>query len=245
MKIQKINISLIFKIITVVVLSIVFALLVKYYLYYQLDLQQLHNDLNAVIILNDNIEELENVVENFKENSNFNFIEFTDKHAAYAKALETSPDLANIMPNDNKSYFPDYITVNELNAKNRTELESIKQQLISSDTVKDVLYDDKAFELYFKKLDIFNFFRKFLSYIVLIIAILFLVKIVLFVLTKKYLIVLYEVLYGIIAAFLGYVIICILASITDNPFFILNWNLLLYVLPFGAVLTFMTKQANV
>lgn len=245
MKIPKINISFIFKIITVIIFSIVFTLTVKYYQYYQLNLQQLHIDLNAVIILNDNIEDLENTVADFKENSNFNFIEFTDKQAAYAKALETSPDLANIMPNDNKSYFPDYITVNELNAKNKNELEAIKQQLISYDTVKDFLYDDKAFELYFKDLEIFNFFRNFLSYIILVVVILFAVKVILFMLTKKYLIILYEFLYGIFAAFFGYVIICILASITANPFFILNWNLLLYVLPFGAVLTFMTKQTNV
>lgn len=245
MKINKINISLIFKILTVIVLSVVFALIVKFYQYFQLNLQQLHSDLTAIIILNDNIEELESVVNNFKENLNFNFIEFTDKQSAYTKALETSPDLANIMPNDNKSYFPDYITVNELNARNRTELETIKQQLISSDTVKDVLYDDKAFELYFKDLDIFNFFRNFLSYIILSIVVLFVVKIILYMMAKKYLIVLYEILYGIISSFLGYVIVCILASITANPFFVLNWNVLLYILPFGIVLTFMTKQANV
>lgn len=245
MKIKKIKISLILKLITVAVFCAVFALIVKYYKYYQADLLQLHENLTAVIVLNDNIENLEDVVVSFKELPDFNFVDFVDKQAAYSKALETSPELANIMPNDDKSYFPDYITVNKLNATNKAEIENIKAQLISSDTVKDVLYDDKAFELYFKELNIFSFFKNFLSYIVLIILILFVVKAILYMLTKKFIIILYEILYGMMAAFLGYIAVCILASITGNPFFILNWDLLYYVLPFGVVLTFMTKQANV
>ena len=245
MKTKKIKISFIFKLITVAVLSCAFVLAVKYYKYCESSLKQLHGDLTAVIILNDNPENSQTIVSAFKEMPNFNFLEFTDKQTAYSKALETSPDLANIMPNDDKSYFPDYITVNEINVKNKTELEALREQLISSDTVNNVLYDDKAFSLYFKELDIFNFFKNFLSYIFFILMVLFFAKTVLYVMTKKYLIVLYEFLYGIIASFCGYITICILASITGNPFFILEWNLLLYVIPFGIVLSFMTKQANV
>ena len=64
MKIKKIKISLIFKLITIVVFCAVFALVVKYYRYYQADLLQLHENLTAIIVLNDNIEDLENVVTN-------------------------------------------------------------------------------------------------------------------------------------------------------------------------------------
>jgi len=242
---KKIKLSLIFKLFAVTVISMVFALSLKYYNYCEFYLQQFKQDLTAVIILNDGIEDIDSVINGFKENTNFKFIDFVDKNSAYSKALETSPDLANIMPNDNKTYFPDYVVINEINAVNKQQLETIKGDLVSSDTVKDVLYDDKAFSIYFKQLDIFVFFKNFFSYIILILSILFLVKAVLYTISKKYLIIMYEILYGFSSAFAGYVIICLLASLTKNNFFVLNWHLLFFILPFGAILTFLTKEANV
>ena len=242
---KKIKLSLIFKMLSVTVISMVFALSLKYYNYCEFNLQQFKQDLTAVIILTDGIEDIDSAVNGFKENTNFKFVEFVDKNSAYSKALETSPDLANIMPNDNKTYFPDYMVVNEINAVNKQQLETIKVNLISSDTVKDVLYDDKAFDIYFKQLDIFVFFKNFFSYIILILIILFVVKAVLYTISKKYLIIIYEILYGIAAAFMGYITICLLASLTKNNFFVIDWNLLFFILPFGAFLTFLTKEANV
>ena len=242
---KKIKISLIFKLLAVTIVSMVFALSLKFYNYCEFSLQQFKQDLTAVIILNEKIEDIESVLNGFKENNNFKFIEFVDKDSAYSKALETSPDLANIMPNDNKSYFPDYIVINEINAVNKQQLQAIKENLVSLETVKDVLYDNKAFDIYFKQLNIFVFFKNFFSYIVLILTIIFIIKAVLYSISKKYLILIYEILYGFSAAFAGYIIICLLASLTKNNFFVLNWNLLLYILLFGAILTFLTKEANV
>jgi len=242
---KKIKISLIFKLLTVTIISIVFTLSLKFYNYCEFSLQQFNRDLTAVIILNENIEDIESVLNGFKENNSFKFIEFIDKDSAYSKALETSPDLANIMPNDNKSYFPNYIVINEITAFNKQQLQAIKENLVSLETVKDVLYDDKAFDIYFKQLDIFVFFKNFFSYIILILTIIFIIKAVLYAILKKYLIAIYEILYGFSAAFAGYIIICLLASLTKNNYFVLNWNLLLYILPFGAILTFLTKEANV
>lgn len=242
---KKLKLSLIFKLLAVTVISMVFALSLKYYNYCKFNLQQFRQDLTAVIILNDGIEDIDSIINAFKENTDFKFIDFVDKNSAYSKALETSPDLANIMPNDNKTYFPDYIVINEINVVNKQQLEAVKEKLISSDTVKEVLYDDKAFDIYFKQLDIFVFFKNFFSYIILILTIIFVIKAVLYIISKKHLIIIYEILYGISAAFTGYIIICLLASLTKNNFFVLDWNLLIFILPFGAVLTFLTKESNV
>ncbi|MFA6614282.1 MAG: hypothetical protein WCS83_05835, partial [Endomicrobiia bacterium] len=170
-------------------------------------------------------------------------VEYIDANKSYNKAVELNPELVNITPENTISY-PCYVLVNNVSAVNMQQLEEIKTEISSIVFVKDVVYDVKAFELFFNNINLLLNYEKIFYYISFFIVIVFFSKLILFILKKKFREIIYEILYGCFSALFGYVIICICAAMIHNSIFILDWHILFILIPFGAIISFMMKESN-
>ncbi|MDD2524410.1 MAG: hypothetical protein PHG84_04125 [Endomicrobiaceae bacterium] len=242
MKSITINLSKILKILVLTALMASFSFIIQYYLNLKSDNIKILEDLKIAIFVDSNTEESV-VLSEINKFFYFNIVEYIDANKSYNKAVELNPELVNITPENTISY-PCYVLVNNVSAVNMQQLEEIKTEISSIVFVKDVVYDVKAFELFFNNINLLLNYEKIFYYISFFIVIVFFSKLILFILKKKFREIIYEILYGCFSALFGYVIICICAAMIHNSIFILDWHILFILIPFGAIISFMMKESN-
>lgn len=242
MKPITINISKILKILVLTALMASFSFIIQYYINLKSDNIKMSEDLKIAIFVDSNTEESVAISE-VNKFFHFNIVDYVDANKSYDKVVELNPELVNITPGDTISY-PCYILVNNVSALNIQQLEEIKAEISSIIFVKDFVYDVKAFELFFKNINLLLNYEKIFYSISFFVVIVFLCKILLFVLKKRFKEIVYEILYGSLSALFGYVIICICAAMIHNTIFILDWHILFVLVPLGAIISFMMKESN-
>lgn len=244
MKLQKIKLSLVSKVLFICIIAVFSALLIKYFSDVKLDLKQMSQDLNLIIFLNDKVEGKDVVVSGLESLNYFNVVEYVDKEISYQRALALNPALSRDIEVENK-YYPEYIIANELKIKDREQFNNINEKISQLEYVSEIGYDQKAFDIFIKNLEMLSMYEKVFTNLALIVFVLFIIKATLYVIKGKILIVLIEMLYGAIASIIGYTAIAIVASISYQQFFILDWHMLVLLIPLGCVISFMTKESNV
>jgi len=244
MKLQKIKLSLISKILFICIVAVFSALLIKYYNDVKLDLKQMSQDLHLIIFLNDKVESKDVVISGLESLNYFNVVEYVDKGMSYQRALELNPALSKDITVENK-YYPAYIIANELKIKDNEQFNNIKEQISLLEYVSEIGYDKKGFDTYIKNIEMLLMYEKVFTNLALIVFVLFVIKATLYVMKAKILIVLIEILYGALASIIGYTAIAIVASISYQQIFILDWHMLLILIPLGSAISFMTKESNV
>ena len=163
---------------------------------------------------------------------------------SYQRALELNPALSKDITVENK-YYPAYIIANELKIKDNEQFNNIKEQISLLEYVSEIGYDKKGFDTYIKNIEMLLMYEKVFTNLALIVFVLFVIKATLYVMKAKILIVLIEILYGALASIIGYTAIAIVASISYQQIFILDWHMLLILIPLGSAISFMTKESNV
>ncbi|MDD5021192.1 MAG: hypothetical protein PHR82_03525 [Endomicrobiaceae bacterium] len=244
MKLQKIKLSLVSKILFICIIAVFSALLIKYYNDVKLNLKQMSQDLHLIIFLNDKVESQDVVVPGLESLNYFNVLEYVDKEMSYQRALELNPKLSADITVENK-YYPAYIIANDLQIKDNDQFNNIKEQISQLEYVSEIGYDQKAFDIFVKNLEMISMYEKVFINLALIVFVLFIIKVTLYVIKGKISIVLIEIFYGALASIIGYTAIGIVASISYQQFFILDWHMLVLLIPLGCVISFMTKESNV
>lgn len=244
MKIKKmtINISKILKIIMLICLSMVSCLIAQYYLNLKSNNIQMSEDLKIAVFVDGGIDK-ETVVSEINKFFSFNVVDYADAEKSYDVAVELNPELANVIP-DNTVSYPCYVLLNNVSAINMQQLEDMNNDLLALSFVKDTAYDAKGFSLFYKNISILSEYEKIFYIIAFFIVIIFLLKVMLFVLKKEFKEIIFEILYGCFSSLFGYIIICVLSAVNHNNIFFLDWHILPFVVSLGAVISFMMKESN-
>ncbi len=240
---MKIDVFQSLKLLSICIISMFFAFVFQHYINLQNDSKQMGKDLKIAVFVKDDVENSRVVFEKMKEFSDFNIEEFVDKDKSYDKALELNPELADIIAPEVISY-PSYFIVNNAKASDIGRLEQIKTELMNTDFISDVIYDSKAFQIFFDNAAALFRYKKTAVTLCFAIVILFAVKLTLFIIKKRFKDIIIEMLLGCLASFCAYVIICISAALTYNPVYVLDWHILIILIPLGAVICFLTKESN-
>ncbi|MEA5000898.1 MAG: hypothetical protein VB017_03310 [Endomicrobiaceae bacterium] len=243
MKKITINVSRILKVLTLTALMALSSFIAQYYLNFKSDNSKMAEDLKIAVFVDGTVDE-KSAVSEINKFFYFNVVDYVDESRSFDKAVELNPELKNVVPENTISY-PCYILVNNVSAENMQQLEEIKDHLSSLSFVKDVVYDAKAFEMFYKRTDLLSVYEKIYYVISLFIMTVFLIKLSLAVIKKEFKEIISETAYGCLSALAGYVIICIFAAITHNTVFVLYWHILFVIVPFGAIISFMMKESNV
>lgn len=244
MKLQKIKLSLVSKILFICIIAVFSALLIKYYNDVKLNLKQMSQDLHLIIFLNDKVESKDVVVSGLESLNYFNVVEYIDKEMSYQRALALNPRLSADIEVESK-YYPEYIIANELKIKDIGQFNNIKEQISFLEYVSEIGYDKKGFEAYIETMEMLSMYEKIFTNLALIVLVLFVIKTTLYIMNGKLLIVSIEILYGALASIIGYTAIAIVASISYQEIFILDWHMLFVLIPLGSAISFMTKESNV
>lgn len=244
MKIKKmtINISKILKIIMLICLSMVLCLIAQYYLNLKSDNLKMAEDLKIAVFVNGEFDK-DTAISEINKFFNFNVADYADAERSYDVAAELNPELENIVPDDTVSY-PCYVLLNNVSAVNMQQLEEINKEILSLPFVIDTAYDAKGFSLFYRNINILSEYEKIFYAISFFIGIIFLIKVMLFILKKKFKELIFEILYGFFSSLCGYVIICVLSAANHNNIFFLDWHILPFIVSLGAVISFMMKESN-
>ncbi len=239
------NISKIFRLSFIFVVMLFFIMISQYYVNCGNDLKSLNEDLKIAIFIKNNIEiSSQEIIDKLKELNYFNILEYVDTQNSYNKAVELSPELSEIFSQE-EVHYPAYILANKPNVNDIKTLENIKTELKLLDFVDDVSYDKKAYNLLFENLKLFYQYKKILLVILILVFIIFVLKLTWFCLKRSFKSILSDLILGFIIALVAYVFICLLAVISKNSIFILNWHILYLILPLGMIMSFVTKETNV
>lgn len=244
MKLQKVKLSLVSKILFICIIAVFSALLIKYYNDVKLNLKQMSQDLHLIIFLNDKVESEDVVISGLESLSYFNVVEYVDKEMSYKKALELNPALSKDIEVESK-YYPAYIIANELKIKDIGQFSNIKEQISFLEYVSEIGYDKKGFDTYIETVEMLSMYEKIFTNLFLMVFVLFVIKTTLYIMNGKLLIVSMEILYGAFASIIGYTAIAIVASISYQEIFLLDWHMLFVLVPLGSAISFMTKESNV
>lgn len=238
------NVSKIFRLSFIFVLLLLFIIVSQYYVNCDNNLKQLNENLKIAIFIKDNIEiTSQEIIDKINELNYVNVLEYIDTQTAYNKAVELSPELSEIFSQE-EIHYPAYVLANKPNANDIKTLENIKSELKLLEFVDDVSYDKKAYSLFFENLNLIYQYKKILIIIFIAGFVIFVLKIMLFCLKKSFKTILSDLAFGFIISILAYVFVCLLAVISKNSIFVLDWHILYLILPLGMIMSFITKETN-
>lgn len=238
------NISKLFRLSFVFVLMLFFVVVSQYYINFKNSLEQTAQELKIAIFIKDSTEILPEEITAAISNLNYlNVIEYVDSQQAYTKAVELNPELSEIFSQE-EIHYPAYVLANKPNVKNIKALEDIKNEIKLLDFVDDVAYDNKAYTLLFDNLSLVCKYNKVFIIFLILGVIIFLAKLVLFCLKKQFKNILMDLFIGFAISLFAYIVICLVAVISKNPIFVLNWQILYFILPLGMIMSFITKETN-
>lgn len=238
------NISRIFRLSFLFVLMMFFIFVMQYCINYKKNIEQLNYDLKIVLLIKNNIEQnSEELLSAISSLKYVDVIEYVSSEEAYNKAVELSPELEEIISQEKISY-PAYIIANNPKALDIKELENIKNELKLVEFVDDVIYDTKAYNMLFNKINLLKVYKKIFLVGIIIVCIIFVFKLVWFCLKKDFRNILLELLFGFSVSLLAYGVVCLIATLNNNSIFLLDWQILCMILPLGMITSFITKETN-
>ena len=159
------------------------------------------------------------------------------------KFADINPELDEFIPKETIS-FPSFILVNNNNINNIEQLRKIKEEILSFDFVNDVVYDEKAYTMFFDKKELLNKYKNIFKVIFYVIIFLFILKLLFFLIKDLYKDIMFELGGGILLGIFAYMIICLRTVFSQSSIFILNWQVLYIIIPLSLMFTLLTKESN-
>lgn len=240
---MKINLSKIFRYILLLLINILCVFVLQYYTNLQSDISKSLSNLKIAIFVN--VSEENNQEDILAKISDYNMFKSVDMvtSADYDKFEQINPELDEVVPKESIS-FPNFILVNENNINSIEELNKIKEDLLALDFVDDVVYDQKAYTMFFENKETLNIYKNIFKVIFCIIIFLFVLKFLFFVIKDLYRDIIWEIGSGIMLGVFAYMIICLITVFNQNPVFLLNWQILYVLIPLSLMFTLLTKESN-
>jgi hypothetical protein len=240
---MKINLSKIFRYILLLLINILCVFVLQYYINLQSNISKTLSDLKIAIFVNVSEENTqEDILAKISDYNMFKSVDMVTS-ADYDKFEQINPELDEVVPKESMS-FPNFILVNENNINSIEELNKIKEDLLALDFVDDVVYDQKAYTMFFENKETLNIYKNIFKVIFCIIIFLFVLKFLFFVIKELYRDIIWETGSGIVLGVFAYMIICLITVFNQNPVFLLNWRILYVLIPLSLMFTLLTKESN-
>ncbi len=240
---MKINLSKIFRYSLLLSVNILCIFVLQYYINLQSDISESLSNLKIAIFVNvseENTQEyILSKISDYKMFTSVDMITSDDQD----KFAQINPELDDVVPKESM-IFPTFILVNDNKINSMEELNRIKEELVALDFVDDVVYDQKAYTMFFDKKALLNNYKDIFKIVFCIIIFLFVLKFLFFVIKELYRVIMQEIGSGILLGVLAYMIICLITVFNQSPVFILNWQILYVLIPLSFMFTLLTKESN-
>ena len=155
-----------------------------------------------------------------------------------------NPELETIVPKE-AMLFPSFILANGININNLSELKSMKDDLLNFDFIEDVVYDQKAYKMFFDNKILLDKYHKVFKIIFYLIIVVFFLKFLFYIIKSLYKDILFEMSCGILLGLCAYAIICLVTIFNQSSIFMLNGQILYILIPLSSMITLVTKESNV
>ncbi len=169
---MKINLSKILRYFLLILINILFIFVLQYYINLQSDISKSLSDLKIAIFITESEEhpqdEIISSVSNYGKFTNMELISSEDSE----RFNNINPELETVIPKEAMS-FPSFILANGVNIKDLNELKSVKSDLLNFDFIEDVVYDQKAYKMFFDNKILLNKYQKVFRIIFYLIIVIF------------------------------------------------------------------------
>ena len=240
---MKINLSKFFRYALLFVVNILCIFVLQYYINLQSDISNSISGLKIAIFVNVSEESTqEDILSKISEYKIFNNVDFVTS-ADYDKFAQINPELDEIVPKEAIS-FPTFLLVNNNSINSMKQLNKVKEELLSFDFTDDVVYDKKAYTMFFDNRELLNKYKSIFKILFYTIIFLFVLKFLFFVIKDLYRDILWEIGSGMLLGVFSYMIICLITVFNQNPIFMLNWQILYILIPLSSMFALLTKESN-
>ena len=145
---MKINLSKILRYSLITAVNILCILVLQYYINLQSDISKSLSNLKIAIFINESEEhpqdEIISSISNYGKFTNMELVSSEDS----ARFNDINPELETVVPNE-AMVFPSFVLANGVNINSLDELKSIKIDLVNLEFIEDVVYDQKAYKMFF------------------------------------------------------------------------------------------------
>ena len=240
---MKINLSKIFRYFLLLLVNILCIFVLQYYINLQTDISKSLSNLKIAIFVNiseeNTQEKILSKISDYKMLTSVDMITAEDQD----KFAQINPELDDVVPKESM-IFPTFILVNDNKINSMEELNKIKEDLLTLDFVDDVVYDQKAYTMFFDTKELLNKYKSIFKVVFCIIIFLFVLKFLFFVIKELYRDIVWEIGSGILLSIFAYMIICLITVFNQSSIFILNWQILYVLIPLSLMVTLLTKESN-
>jgi len=160
------------------------------------------------------------------------------------KFTKINPELEDVVAKD-AIVFPSFILANIDDINNLLELENLKSELLNLEFVNDVVYDQKAYKMFFDNKMLLSKYHKMFRIIFYAIIAVFFLKFLFYILKGLYKDILFEMFCGILLGLCAYALICLATIFKQNDIFMLSGQILYVLVPLSSMITLVTKESNV
>lgn len=241
---MKINLSKILRYSLITAVNILCILVLQYYINLQSDISKSLSNLKIAIFINESEEhpqdEIISSISNYGKFTNMELVSSEDSERFH----NISPELENIVPKE-AMIFPSFVLANGININNLDELKSIKIDLVTLEFIEDVVYDQKAYKMFFDNRILLNKYKKVFKIAFYLIIVIFFLKFLFYILKTLYKDILFEMSCGILLGLCAYAIICLITIFNQNNIFMLSGQVLYILIPLSSMVTLVTKESNV
>ena len=240
---MKINLSKIFRYCLLLLINILCIFVLQYYVNLQTNISNSLSKLKIAIFVNVSEENTqENILSKISDYNMFTSVDMITSENQ-DKFAQINPELDDVVPKESM-IFPAFILVNDNKINSKKELNKIKEDLLALDFVDDVVFDQKAYTMFFETKELLNQYKSIFKVVFCIIIFLFVLKLLFFLIKELYKVIMKEIESGIILGILSYMIICLITVFNQDPVFILNWQILYVLIPLSFMFTLLTKESN-
>lgn len=240
---MKINLSKIFRYCLLLLINILCIFVLQYYVNLQTNISNSLSKLKIAIFVNVSEENTqENILSKISDYNMFTSVDMITSENQ-DKFAQINPELDDVVPKESM-IFPAFILVNDNKINSKKELNKIKEDLLALDFVDDVVFDQKAYTMFFETKELLNQYKSIFKVVFCIIIFLFVLKLLFFLIKELYKVIMKEIGSGIILGILSYMIICLITVFNQDPVFILNWQILYVLIPLSFMFTLLTKESN-
>jgi len=241
---MKINLSKILRYSLITAVNILCILVLQYYINLQSDISKSLSNLKIAIFINESEEhpqdEIISSISNYGKFTNMELVSSEDS----ARFNDINPELETVVPNE-AMVFPSFVLANGVNINSLDELKSIKIDLVNLEFIEDVVYDQKAYKMFFDNRILLNKYKKVFKTVFYLIIVIFFLKFLFYILKTLYKDILFEMSCGILLGLCAYAIICLITIFNQNNIFMLSGQVLYILIPLSSMVTLVTKESNV
>lgn len=241
---MKINLSKILRYFLIISINILFIFVIQYYINLQSNISKSLSELKIALFVDSSSEKAEeDILSEMAEYTKLKNIEFVNYYDS-EKFSKINPELENTIAKD-AILFPSFMLANTVDIDTFAELKNLKEDLLNLEFINDVVYDAKAYKMFFDNRILLNKYNDIFRIIFYVIIVIFFLKFLFYILKGLYKDILFEMCCGILLGLAAYALICLVTIFNQNNIFMLSGQILYILIPLSSMITLVTKESNV